>query len=179
MRLSGLVPLLAELQEFRELLEAARGASGESAAPHVVVREAAKPYVIAGLQALSRRPLVVIASDGARAQEWHQDLLTWSGSPERVLLFPGFDALPFEQLPSVPEVIAARVGALIELAGDDSSPLPEGEGQGEGDLPTQYVIVTSIQALLFGLAPPEEFGHRVLSLRVGGTFNLNTLVHHL
>jgi transcription-repair coupling factor (superfamily II helicase) len=33
--------------------------------------------------------------------------------------------------------------------------------------------------LLFGLAPPDEFGHRVLSLRAGRQFNLNTLVHHL
>src|SRR5688572_23188641 len=99
MRLSGLVPLLAELPEFRDFRDAARQSSGDSAAPHVVVREAAKPYVIAGLQAQSRRPLLIVASDGARAQEWHQDLLTWSSTPERVLFFPGFDALPFEQLP--------------------------------------------------------------------------------
>jgi len=178
-RLSGLVPLLAELPEFRRLLEAARAAAPghDTTAPHVVVREAAKPYVAAGLQAQSRRALVVVASDGARAQEWYQDLLTWSGAPERVLFFPGFDALPFEQLPSVPEVISARVGALIELSGDGSSGAGGSVGASGGD--GQIVIVTSIQALLFGLAPPEEFGHRVLTLRAGRSFNLNLLVHHL
>jgi len=145
-------------------------------AAQAVIREAAKPYIVAGLQARSRRPLVVIASDSGRAQEWYGDLLTWSATPERVLHFPAFDALPFEQLPSVPETISARVGTLIELCGDGTTSVSSGVSDAaEGS----YVIVTSIQALLFGLAPPQEFGHRVLSLRAGRHFNLNTLVHHL
>ncbi|HEU5315475.1 MAG TPA: transcription-repair coupling factor [Chloroflexota bacterium] len=179
MRLSGLTSLLAELPEFRQLLEAARNAEVPGvgvadrlppSALHAVIREAAKPFVVAGLQAQSRRPLLIVASDGNRAQEWYQDLLTWTGDPERVLLFPGFDALPYEQLPSVPEVVTARVGTLIELSGD---------GISGASRDTPLAIVTSVHALLFGLAPPEEFGHRVLSLRKGRQFNLNTLVHHL
>ncbi len=202
MRLSGLVPLLEDLPEFRRLAEAARLAepppvtvAGHLPPPaaQAIVREAAKPYIVAGLQARSRRPLVIVATDGTRAQEWYQDLLTWSGAPDRILLFPGFDALPFEQLPSVPEVVSARVGALIELTGDgaairsvptpasgaDEPPLPAGGGGAGGEEISPYVVVTSVQALLFGLPPVEEFGHRVLSLRPGKRVNLNTLVHHL
>ncbi|MGH2371682.1 MAG: hypothetical protein ACRDI2_26215, partial [Chloroflexota bacterium] len=106
MRLSGLVPLLDELDDFRRLAELAgtaivsapSGSSEPSASPPapngvseaaghdsslpspagvVVVREAAKPYVVAGLQQRGGRPIVLVAADGARAQEWYQDLLTW------------------------------------------------------------------------------------------------------
>ena len=38
MRLSGLVPLLSELPEFRQLLDAARSTAPEAAPPHVAVR---------------------------------------------------------------------------------------------------------------------------------------------
>jgi transcription-repair coupling factor (superfamily II helicase) len=205
MRLSGLVPLILDLPEFRRLVATARAAvppaepdqpdapsSLGSPSATGVIREAAKPYLVAGLQLRARRPLVVVAADGARAQEWYQDLLTWSAAPERVLHFPGFDALPFEQLPSVAEVVSARVGTLIEVTGESAVLGPaaapahsqEARGQdeppsGTADAPLPHVVVTSVQALLFGLAPPEEFGHRVLVLLAGRRYNLGTLVHHL
>src|SRR5207249_12001992 len=83
-----------------------------------VVREAAKPYLVAGLQRRLGRPIVLVAADSARAQDWYQDLVTWSEAPERILHFPAYDALPFEQLPAIPETVAARAGTLIQLAGE-------------------------------------------------------------
>src|SRR5919108_4504771 len=157
MRLSGLVPLLDDLPEFRRLAEVAATATGDSggapspnsslitggplaggsslgsSAAVAVVREAAKPYLVAGLQRVCNRPIVLVAVDDARAQEWHHDLLAWSAgsaSPgagdggRPVLHLPAYDALPFEQLPSVPEVVAARVATLIRLTDRPHPPAP-------------------------------------------------------
>ncbi|HEX2036635.1 MAG TPA: transcription-repair coupling factor [Chloroflexota bacterium] len=169
MRLSGLVPLLQGLSEFGHLVEVA-GAAAPGTPPLAVVREAAKPYVVAGLQEYLQRPLILVASDDARAQEWYQDLLTWAEHPERILHFPAYDALPYEQLPSVPEIVAARVGTLIQLAG--------GASPGEPGA-TPFVVVTSIRALLFMVASPGEFGQRVVNLQAGGRYDMQQLIHQL
>ncbi|MDQ3699946.1 MAG: transcription-repair coupling factor, partial [Chloroflexota bacterium] len=266
MRLSGLVPLLDQLEDFRRLVQAARGAGPTAASPGAavesverpagvppavvapvseikgeikgeadgdaesraplpppaalaVVREAAKPYLLAGLHGRSGRPIVLVASDASRAQEWYGDLLTWSAAPERVLHFPAFDALPYEQLPAVAETVATRVGALIQLTGGDvdppapAVPAPKGtssaskdavsaakgrresaaastaaesvsSGAGSSDAGADqralpFVIVTSMQALLSMIAPPTEFGGRVLSLRAGARHDMDALIHQL
>ena len=183
MRLSGLVPLLAGLPEFERLVELA----GTAAAPTdpaadaaglkapeavAVLREAAKPYVLAGLQAFAGRPIVLVASDSGRAQEWYGDLLTWTDAPERVLHVPAFDALPFEQLPAVPETVATRVGALIRLSAARAAGKRD-----DGEAP--FVVVTSVQALLTRLAQPEAFGGWVISLRAGQRYDLERLVRQL
>jgi transcription-repair coupling factor (superfamily II helicase) len=184
MRLCGLLPLLDRLDAFEQLvagvasappaagrLEPAVPAAGGPLmpAPLAVIREAAKPYLVAGLQRRLRRPMVLVAADSARAHDWYQDLLAWSPAPEWVLHFPSYDVLPYEQLPSVPETVAGRVGTLVRLA--------EGSGE-EGEAPP-FVIVTSIQALLFTLASPAEFGRRVLILRRGRSYDMLALVQQL
>ncbi|MBI3970115.1 MAG: transcription-repair coupling factor [Chloroflexi bacterium] len=212
MRLSGLLPLLVELPEFRQLVVACRAASPTPAttsnqdagavqrclppaAAQGVVREAAKPFLVAGLQQHAGRPVVLVAPDDARAHEWYQDLLLWSAAPEHILHFPAFSSLPFEQLPAVAETVAARVGALVELSGDphprrETPPLPSWETGSGGESPSDtemapggevlpYVVVASIQALLFAVAPPDEFGRRVVTLRKGGRQDLDDLVHRL
>jgi len=79
MQLSGLLPLLADLPEFRQLCEVAGTAAPDArpaedelpaAAAQAVVREAAKPFLVAGLQQQVARPIVLVAADSARAQEW-------------------------------------------------------------------------------------------------------------
>ena len=135
-----------------------------------------------GLHRRAGRPIVLVAQDATRAQEWYGDLLTWSDAPQRVLHFPAFDALPYEQLPAVAETVAGRVGTLIQLAAE---PPPSGasatngatSGATNGDPP--YLVVTSVQALLTMLPPPEEFGGRVLDLRAGGRYDMQRLVHQL
>ncbi len=184
MRLSGLLPLLDQLEAFERLiagvasvqpaagrLDSTVPAAGGALppAPLAVIREAAKPYLLAGLQRRLRRPVVLVAADGARAHDWYQDLLTWSPEPERVLHFPSYDVLPYEQLPAVPETVAGRVGTLVRLA----------EGSGDEATVAPFVVVTSVQALLFTLASPAEFGRRVLVLRRGRSYDMGALVRQL
>ena len=161
----------------------AAGAAGLKAPEAVaVLREAAKPYVLAGLQAFAGRPIVLVASDSGRAQEWYGDLLTWTDAPERVLHVPAFDALPFEQLPAVPETVAARVGALIQLSapGPGGARRPGRPGPGKREDPgAPFVVVTSVQALQTRLAQPEAFGGWVISLRAGQRYDLERLVRQL
>ena len=133
MRLSGLVSLLDDLPEFRRLVAAVarRRPALTPAEDHALpppaatatIREAAKPFLVTGLHRRAGRPIVLVAQDATRAQEWYGDLLTWSDAPQRVLHFPAFDALPYEQLPAVAETVAGRVGTLIQLAAE---PPPSG-----------------------------------------------------
>lgn len=124
MRLSGLLPLFDESPSIRRLVDLAGVALPPSAldsdltidgspalmAPQVsaVVREAAKATVIASLQARSGRPIVLLASDPAKAQAWVHDLQTWSQSPDDVHYLPAFDAAPYEQLPAAADTVGSR-----------------------------------------------------------------------
>ncbi len=151
--LSPLLALWEALPVYRDLVAAlATGASGRQS--RIVVREAAKTAVVAGLHSQAGRPILVVAADATRAQERCEDLLAWSAAPSRVLLFPAFDALPYEQLPVPADVLTRRVEVLIALsAGGGSQPPP--------------LIVTSPTALASLLPPPAEFGSRVVVLRLG------------
>lgn len=155
-RSGALAPLLAlweALPVYRDLV-AALAADESGHRSRVVVREAAKAAAVAGLHSQGGRPVLVVAADATRAQERYEDLLAWSAAPARVLLFPAFDALPYEQLPVPADVLTRRVEVLIALsAAGGGQPAP--------------LIVTSPTALASRLPPPAEFGNRVVVLRLG------------
>ena len=160
--LSPLLALWEALPAYRELAAAlAAGESGRRA--RVVVREAAKAAVLAGLHSQLGRPILIVAADATRAQERYEDLLAWSAASSRVLLFPAFDALPYEQLPVPADVLTRRVEVLIALSAADGSQPPP-------------LIVTSPAALASWLPPPSEFGNRVVVLRLGEELAPSTLL---
>ena len=159
--LSPLLALWESLPVYRDLVAAlVAGESGHRA--RVVVREAAKAAAIAGLHSRVERPVLVVAADATRAQERYEDLLAWSAASSRVLLFPAFDALPYEQLPVPADMLTRRVEVLIALSAAGSQPPP--------------LIVTSPTALASLLPPPAEFGNRVVVLRLGEELAPNALL---
>ena len=160
--LSPLLALWAALPAYRDLV-AALAAGESSRQSRVVVREAAKAAVVAGLHSQVGRPVLVVAADATRAQERYEDLLAWSATPSRVLLFPAFDALPYEQLPVPADVLTRRVEVLIALS-----------AAGGGQPPP--LIVTSPTALASLLPPPGEFGRRVIVLQLGEELAPSTLL---
>jgi len=185
MRLSGLLPLFDESPSIRRLVDLAGVALPPSAldsdltidgspalmAPQVsaVVREAAKATVIASLQARSGRPIVLLASDPAKAQAWVHDLQTWSQSPDDVHYLPAFDAAPYEQLPAAADTVGSRAGVLVHLAGARQAGI---------SLDTT-VIVTSVAGLTQMVASPEDFAPRVVRVTPGATISMDGLVAQL
>ena len=160
--LSPLLALWEALPVYRDLVAAlAAGEPGHRS--RVVVREAAKAAVVAGLHSQIGQPVLVIAADATRAQERYEDLLAWSAASSRVLLFPAFDALPYEQLPVPADVLTRRVEVLIALSTAGGSQPPP-------------LIVTSPTALASFLPPPTEFGRRVVVLRLGEELAPSTLL---
>ena len=160
--LSPLLALWEALPAYRELAAAlAAGESGRRA--RVVVREAAKAAVLAGLHSQLGRPILIVAADATRAQERYEDLLAWSTASSRVLLFPAFDALPYEQLPVPADMLTRRVEVLIALSAAGGSQPPP-------------LIVTSPAALASWLPPLSEFGNRVVVLRLGEELAPSTLL---
>jgi transcription-repair coupling factor (superfamily II helicase) len=123
------------------------------------VPEHGRSYVLAALDALSRRtPMLVAVPTTAEAERLYRELGTWLGDPARVELFPAWETLPFERVsPNVetmgrrqrviwrlrhgesPAVVVAPVRALVQRLGphvDDVEPtvVRTGEQRDRDDL---------------------------------------------
>ncbi|HEY8477010.1 MAG TPA: DEAD/DEAH box helicase, partial [Chloroflexota bacterium] len=113
---------------------------------------AARPLALALLHVVEERPLLVVTSRATRARRLQQEIAAWSPAPDRVLLFPEHDPLPYERLAGNPEHLVERLQALQALALGRRSPL---------------VVVASARALMDRLMAPDAFRRSLQVLRVG------------
>ncbi len=109
-----------------------------------------RSFLVAGLvRRLASGALIVTADLGA-AEAAADDLRTWLG-PDRVVVFPPLEVLPFELLAQSPELRAARLAVLARLVRGEPA-----------------VVVAPVQALLRRLAPPEAFLRACVQVAAGG-----------
>jgi transcription-repair coupling factor (superfamily II helicase) len=114
--LSGLLSLLSEQAPFQQLAR-------ELDAPHegewrLPVLRAARPLLLASLaqNAISERPILVIAAKLDRAQALYESLRAYGlTTPDRLLRFPEPSALFYERAPWPREVVAERLQVLARL----------------------------------------------------------------
>ena len=112
-------------------------AFGEPDARLAVV-EVARPIAIAALGQLSgRRPLLVACPTGTMARQLHDDLGQFLDSDELVL-FPGWETLPFERVSPNVETMGQRLDVLWRLRDPERMP---------------KVIVAGVRGLLQKLGP--------------------------
>lgn len=144
-----------------------------NAAPRVTepleVLDAARPFVLAALQANRTLPMVVVTARTERAKQLWGDLLAWSGQPERIYYFTEPEPLLYERMPWSSETIAMRLAALATLAlgAEGARPSAPAGGAILPAPPLPPVIVTTMRALMTRTAPPEAFRHGVMNLRAG------------
>ncbi|UCC64698.1 MAG: hypothetical protein JSV36_06540 [Anaerolineae bacterium] len=138
MNLSGLLALTNRIPVYRELLTALESSDGDRPPP-LRLLSAARSYLLAALHADLGRPLVAVVARTDRARQVFEQLRDWSATPERVLLFPEPDALPYERIPWSRDTIRRRITTLAAL----SSPPPP-------------LIVTAARALMQPTFPPRE-----------------------
>ncbi|MFM7535160.1 MAG: transcription-repair coupling factor [Acidimicrobiales bacterium] len=129
--LSALAPLLRDEPALARVL-------GRATAT-LVVPEAARALVLAGLTALTgRRPLVVCTATGTAAERLADDLVQFLPAGD-VELFPAWETLPFERVSPSVETMGRRLQVRHRLSSPEVVP--------------PAVVVTSIRALLQRLGP--------------------------
>lgn len=125
MDITGLLPIIEDLPDYRRLVEQLAGED-----TRLLIRETAKPYLLAALYRRLSRPLLVIAPRADGAKRLAEQLAAWTGMTVRSVPEP--DTLPYQRG-------SADVGGELELI-EILSCLVESAA-----LPS--IIVASVQAL--------------------------------
>ena len=163
MNLSGLLPLLGRLPGYRQILAQL---AGQTLPSRVRLLAAAKPFLLAALQVDLGRTLLVLSAEAHQARRLHDDLASWSGRPERLLLFPGYHGLFYERVASDPGTSQQRLVALAALA-----------GQGPASAPA--IVIADARSAMQKLAAPEALLGRRFVLRRGATMRPRELLDRL
>ena len=150
--------LLADTREFRQLASSLQ--SPNRGVRLQVIQEAAAP-VLATLQGVLRRPLVIVTPRPEEARNLSEQMVLWGVTG--ACLFPESEALPFERLSSDAETTRERISTLASLL------------RGSGD---RYpVVVASITAISQKTTSRSCFEAARHSLARGGQIDVEDLLH--
>ena len=149
MRLHPLLTVLGQHPQFQKLVGAL--SAREAASQVLSAITPARPYALAALHAALGRPILLITGRPSEARAYANELRAWAADPDAVLLYPETDALPYDRLPSDPDKLTERLGALERLA-----------GLGHGNGPP--LVVASVRAVMDLVLEPDSFraNHRVV-----------------
>ncbi len=93
--------------------------------------------------------LLIVTSNSVKADEMYEDLVRLL-TPEQVLLFPKLEILPHEALEIEATIKRERLEVLEKIFN-----------------PQAQVIITSVQALLALVIPPDVYRHQLMAIRLG------------
>ncbi|MFW6238979.1 MAG: hypothetical protein ACOC5A_07070, partial [Halanaerobiales bacterium] len=119
-------------------------------------------FFLSGIYSRLRQTLVVITYDKNQYVNLHEDLLRLINE-ENILLFPGYEVLPHEQLEPNVSVMRDRINCLHRLQ----------------FLKKPVVVITYGPALLRGLIPATNFKKQSLCLKIGDIINREQLTAKL
>ncbi len=165
MDLSGVLPLLKELPQYRRLLATLAVEEGAAGQRHSL-SPAAKPFLLAGIQAEVGGAVLVLVAEAHHARRLNESLAAWSGQPERALLFPGHGGLFYERVAADPATNQQRLSALSALAAG-----------GAGRPAT--VVVADVRSAMQRLPAPSDLVDRRIVVRRGQRFGLRRLLEQL
>ncbi|MBI5034248.1 MAG: transcription-repair coupling factor [Chloroflexi bacterium] len=155
MNLSGLLPLIEQLDAYKHLTTRLRDDSTITAD----VIESARAPMLAALSRALYVPIVILTARSDRAKQIANELNIWSPDSTNLFDFPEPDPLFYERMPWSAETAAARLSALAALA---QNPAP--------------IIVTNVRALMQKTVPPAELISGMRVLRRGESINLTDLL---
>jgi transcription-repair coupling factor (superfamily II helicase) len=146
-------------EEFRDTLsEVSRGAYKQ----HLLgLAGSQKSLYVAGLSHHSGRPVFVVTYSQQEAERLSADISTLLG-PDRALIFPPVDLMPYEETPMSADLAAARAKAQMALV----------TGR-------QVVVIAPVRALGRRMVPPRVVTESLRRLRVGDTVDLSELEESL
>ena len=179
MALTGLLEIVERHPDYGRNINAAIAKNSVTDGPsaNVTVRQGARPTFIASLWQRQKGPLLVLTPRPDDARRLHDQLLTYLGEDQPVLLLPEPEVLPFERLAVDSNTSNQRLAALASLAlsrdhddADDGTESP--------------LIVSSIGSALLYTLPPEIMAGwfpktGAFSVwRVGDQIRINELLAH-
>ncbi|OGD14151.1 transcription-repair coupling factor [Candidatus Atribacteria bacterium RBG_19FT_COMBO_35_14] len=159
MSLPGILSLWNQSKEFKEIIKKIKGKlinkillSG--------LKDSARSFFIAALVTKEeiKKSYLIITDSQENALKIYQDLDTFlnksQNKEENVFLFPSFDALPYEDISSDPQIIQQRINILKHLSINDQNK-------------KRVILIADIKALLPKLASPQKFKKVSWKLKVG------------
>ena len=118
-------------------------------------------FLVTHVQRSLPRPLLVVAADENRAEQWRDDLQAIAGE-EIVRYFPAWDVDLYDRSSPSQEVTGLRIEALDRLARKRPA-----------------IIVAPAAALVTPVIPPHALELGMLSLKINGEYPLDQLASHL
>ena len=137
MRLDPLLGRWADDPAFAAIVEALDQPDPEPEATRIVVADAARPFLLAGLAALSGRLVVAVTATAADAEALAGDVEGFLG-PDSAAVFPPWETLPHERLSPRSETVGRRLKVLHRVNTGD---------------PALRVVAVPARALMQPLAP--------------------------
>jgi len=131
------------------------------------VAEGFEPFVLARIaaEAGKDRPIIFVARDGQRLPAIIEALaFVDPGLP--VLELPAWDCLPYDRVSPGSDTAARRLDALAQM-------------NALREKPHRAVVLTTANAMLQRIPPPEVIAAQGFSARPGNQVNMNTLIHRL
>lgn len=111
----------------------------ESSLLTITAPDAARPFVVAAIDAVDAAPLLVVSANGREADDLSAELSEMLDDPASVAQFPSWETLPHERLSPSADTVGQRLQVLHRLADPASSGL--------------RVIVTTVRSLVQPMAP--------------------------
>ena len=119
LNLGRLTPLLRATRQYQDLLTALRR-GGQRAKAQVL--SDAVPFLASALVEDLRIPTVILVPRPEEARRLHERLTAWLDDPDRVLLFPETETLPYERLVTDPDTVQQRICTLDALLNAHDAP---------------------------------------------------------
>ncbi|MCY3800072.1 MAG: transcription-repair coupling factor [Chloroflexi bacterium] len=154
----NLLGILAEIAETTSVNRALASALSKNPATRIEIGDALKPVFIAALAGRSKRPLIVLTSDEARAREYARDIESWA-TGRTVRVFSDPDQPAYSPMSISQSVLGERAAVLAELAGHDTR-----STTADASPP---IVVSSVTAFMRRLTPVAEFCRHFLAIAPG------------
>ncbi|NCC02588.1 MAG: transcription-repair coupling factor [Proteobacteria bacterium] len=110
-----------------------------------------------------RQPIVYVATDEVKAALLIETIGFFSPDLE-VIPFPAWDCLPYDRISPHPDIASQRIAALMRLKRPFDKPA---------------LIVTTVNALIQRVVPPEALDKQAFAVSVGDTLDLDKLTLNL
>jgi len=146
MNLSGLLPIIKEAPSLVGAIEVI----GREKTVTLGLADSAKAATLAALLRDFPAPALILVSRSDRADALAEELAVWLGQPDRIIIFPERDPLPYERLAPDPEAVRGRLRVLSLLSAEKS-----------------VIVVASVKAVAQRTLSPQELWSASYSVAVG------------
>ncbi|MFZ8864870.1 MAG: transcription-repair coupling factor [Rickettsiales bacterium] len=120
-------------------------------------------YVLNSIAKTTKKNLIFVANNDIEAQRIY-NILNTKNFAVTPLLFPAWDCLPYDRVSPNIQITNARLASLEQLANSNTN---------------QYVVITTVNAILTKLLPQEVIKAARLDLMIGNEYKISDLARFL